>query len=75
MGFFRKFKIGIWKLSEEEIRARRKQKRTRNMYAKELREAMNGLKGPFSLKVIEPKNEYKRVKLSPRHIKEDEEFE
>ena len=62
-------------MSEDVIRARRKQKRIRNMYAKELREAMNGLKGPFSLKVIEPKNTYKREKLSPRNIKEDETFE
>lgn len=62
-------------MSEDVIRARRKQKRIRNMYAKELHEAMNGLKGPFAIKAVKPKNEYKRVKLSPRNIKEDEEFE
>lgn len=58
-------------MSDEITRARRKQKRIRNIYAKELREPMNGLKGPFALKVIDPKN-YKREKLSPRDIQEDE---
>jgi hypothetical protein len=58
-------------MSDPETRSKREKKmRNRNPIAKELLDR----KGPFSLKVINPKkNEYRRVKLDPRDILDEEE--
>lgn len=60
-------------MSDPDTRQDRAQKmRRKNPVAKELLDR----KGPFSLRVINPKKtEYRRVKLNPRNITEEEDDE
>lgn len=58
-------------MSSQEERERHYARRKNNVYAKVLRD-QSDYKGAFSLKVIEPKNKYKREKLTPQNIHEVE---
>lgn len=57
-------------MSDEETRSRRSQQRKKNIYAKILRD-QGDFKGAFSLKILD-KPHYKREKLNPREISEEE---
>lgn len=56
-------------MSSEEMRSRRRDKIQRNRFAKQLREPLNGLRGPFHIRIVEDKTLYKREKLTPRNVK------
>ena len=63
-------------MASDEERDRHSRRRKKNVYAKILFDP-NEYKGAFSMKVIDPKNKYKREKLSAKDIemeinKEDE---
>ena len=63
-------------MASDEERERHSRRRKKNVYAKILFDP-NEFKGAYSLKVIDPKNKYKREKLSVKDIemeinKEDE---
>jgi hypothetical protein len=60
-------------MASDEDRERHNRRRKKNSYAKILFDP-NEFKGAFSMKVIEPKNKYKREKLSIENLEvEDEE--
>lgn len=57
-------------MSSEEEKEKHKNRRTRNKFAKVLFDP-NEFKGAFSMKVIGPKNKYKRERLNPRTVEVD----
>lgn len=54
-------------MSTDEERERHSRRRRKNSYAKILFDP-NEYKGAYSMKVIEPKNKYKREKLSVKNL-------
>lgn len=54
-------------MSSEEVKYNRKRRRDRKITEKHVYDP-NDYKGAFSIKVIQPKEKYKREKYSPRNI-------
>ena len=54
-------------MASDEERERHSRRRRKNSYAKILFDP-NEYKGAYSMKVIEPKNKYKRQKLSVKEV-------
>ena len=54
-------------MASDEERERHSRRRRKNSYAKILFDP-NEYKGAYSMKVIEPKNKYKREKLSVKEV-------
>jgi hypothetical protein len=61
-------------VTSDEERERHSRRRKKNFYAKVLFD-QNEYKGAFSMKVIEPKNKYKREKLSVKEVELTDEDE
>lgn len=58
-------------MSSEEVKYSRKKRRDRKFATKDVFDP-NDYKGAFSIKVIQPKEKYKREKINPREIQEVE---
>lgn len=61
-------------MTSDEERERHSKRRKKNFYAKILFDP-NEFKGAYSMKVIEPKNKYKREKLSAKEVELEQEDE
>lgn len=61
-------------MASDEERERHSRRRKKNVYAKILFDP-NEYKGAFSMKVVDPKNKYKREKLSIKEVEIMEEDE
>lgn len=61
-------------MASDEERERHSRRRKKNVYAKMLFDP-NEYKGAYSLRVIDPKNKYKREKLSIKEVEIQQEDE